>query len=263
MIDKLPDELRDIIAAETIAPVATEAAQLAVRAKLGASLGIAPVAAAAPAAVAAPAAAAATVKTALSIKLLSIVVGVAVVGGSAAVVVSSRAPKPVRSVPVASTPSPTVDLGPTAPEPVAVEPAVVEAPASEPPVVERAAPIPAVAASRPPVSPKKPAVIEVPPHVEPPPAAPVIRTQSQLLADASRALSTGDPERTLALVDEDLRAHGNGPLAEDREALRVSALLALGRSADARAAARRLLAAYPQTIHRALVDRALTEKESR
>lgn len=263
MIDKLPDELRDIIAAETIAPVATEAAQLAVRAKLGASLGIAPVAAAAaPAAVAAPAAAVATVKTALSIKLLSIVVGVAVVGGSAAVVVSSRDPKPVRSVPVASTPSPTVDLRPTAPEP-AVEPAVVEAPASEPPVVEPAAPIPAVAASRPPVSPKRPAVIEVPPPVEPPPAAPVIRTQSQLLADASRALSTGDPERTLALVDEDLRAHGNGPLAEDREALRVSALLALGRSADARAAALRLLAAYPQTIHRALVDRALTEKESR
>lgn len=95
------------------------------------------------------------------------------------------------------------------------------------------------------------------------PALPRGRSQVELLAEATRALTDGDATRVLALVDEDLRAHRNAPLAEEREALRLSALLALQRTTEARAAAQRFVARYPRTSHHRLVERALAEESSR
>lgn len=83
------------------------------------------------------------------------------------------------------------------------------------------------------------------------------RSQASILAEATRALTDGDGSRVLVLVAEDRRAHRDGPLAEEREALRLSALLVLDRSKEARAAAHRFLARYPTTSHKRLVDRAL------
>ncbi|HEY5926477.1 MAG TPA: hypothetical protein VIV11_32545 [Kofleriaceae bacterium] len=281
MIEPIPYALRDLVAEETTAPVTTARAQAAVRAKLGATLGIAAIAAtgaatastaAASTAVASTAVASTTtvaastvatstvatstvatttvaagttaaVKTALSIKLVGVVLGVGAAGAVATTVAVTRDDsKPAR--------------------PAIVERAPVERPSPPPPPrhsqvrvepIEDVAPAPVVVDEPPPREPArrptaKPAPVE--------PAAPV-RSQSQLLADASRALSQGDAARALALIEEDTKHHGIGPLSEEREALRISVLSALGRSDDARQAARRLLATYPNTIHRRLAERAL------
>jgi hypothetical protein len=98
------------------------------------------------------------------------------------------------------------------------------------------------------------------PSVARKPARVAQRTQVALLAEATRALSDGDALRVLALVDEDLRAHRDAPLAEEREALRISALLALHRTSDARAVATRFLSRFPHTSHRALVERAIAQE---
>lgn len=97
--------------------------------------------------------------------------------------------------------------------------------------------------------------------VEAPPAAAPPRSQAQFLADASRALSLGDASHALQLIDEDTRIHPGGALVEERDALRINALTTLGRDAEARVAARRLLAAYPNSIHRRLAERVLAKEK--
>ena len=66
MSDELPDVLRDLVAAERAAPIASPAAQAAVRTKLGATLGIAK-------ATAVTATTATVVKTTLTLKILAVV----------------------------------------------------------------------------------------------------------------------------------------------------------------------------------------------
>jgi hypothetical protein len=87
----------------------------------------------------------------------------------------------------------------------------------------------------------------------------VVRSQVELLRDATRFLSQ-DPHRALRLLAEDARDHPDGSLAEEREALRLQALLALGRTTEAREAARSFRMTYPHTIHQTLVARALAEE---
>jgi hypothetical protein len=61
---------------------------------------------------------------------------------------------------------------------------------------------------------------------------------------AHDALREGRPAAALERMDEHRRAYPNGALSEEREALRVGALCALGRS-DAQAEARAFLANHP------------------
>lgn len=252
MIDPLPEELRALVTAEQAAPVASEAMRVAVGAKLGATLGIAPVAAAASA------------KLALTIKVLGVVLAVTAAGTTAAVVsrsppvTSERAPARGLRVAVSSTPMPPMPVIVAVAGPEPAEPVTIDADEPQPARPRPARARPARASKPVIVAPPAQSSEQVVAEPEPQPVpAPRPRTQSQLLADASRALSSGNAERALALVDEDFAAHRDGALAEEREALRVTALIALGRRAAARAAARRLVAAFPHTMHRALVDQAL------
>ncbi len=98
------------------------------------------------------------------------------------------------------------------------------------------------------------------PPLQAPVAAPAPRSQAQYLADASRALSLGDAAHALELIDEDTRVHPSGALVEERDALRINALSTLGRDAEAREAARRLLATHPNSIHRRLAERVLAKE---
>ena len=64
--------------------------------------------------------------------------------------------------------------------------------------------------------------------------------------------------RTLGRMG-DQQDHPTGGLAEKRDALIVQALAKLSRSEEARVAAAEFIARYPNTIHRARVERVLEE----
>jgi hypothetical protein len=265
MSEPLPPELEHFVHAEASAPVTTRDAQRAVRAKLGATLGIATVAAGtavtgiatgtaatgtaatgtATAGVASAAAGTVAVKSALAIKLAAVVltVGAGTVATTVVVTRDREAPRPVvmseRAKPNAAVATPRSAIRVEPIEDPVVPPVIVEEPQLEPP------------------RPRTPAK-----RVEPPaPAAePARPSQSQLLADASRSLSQGNAARALELIEDDTRANATGPLAEEREALRISTLVALDRIADAQAAARNLLATYPSSIHRRLAEQVLAKE---
>jgi outer membrane protein assembly factor BamD (BamD/ComL family) len=101
-----------------------------------------------------------------------------------------------------------------------------------------------------------------PPAAPPPAQAAPKRSASAarqyvLLARAWTAIERGEAETALELVERHRAAEPDSVLAEEREALRVVALLRLRRLAEARAAAKEFVARYPNSIHRPLVDPAL------
>jgi hypothetical protein len=67
---------------------------------------------------------------------------------------------------------------------------------------------------------------------------------ARLLRDVRTALSAGQNERALALLDSRKAGLPAGALAEEREAARIVTLCKLGRGAEARARATRFLAAH-------------------
>jgi hypothetical protein len=265
MIEPLPEELQHLVAAETSAPVISDQARAAVRAKLGATLGIGGAAVAVSTAQVASAKAATAVttkasvaaatggvavKSAIAIKLIVVVVSVGAVATTVAVTRDREPTAPV----VERAPRTTTANAPAKQPALRVEP-IVE-PIVEP--VEQPA-IPPPQPTPPPRRIKQQAT-EPPPAEAPPTEAPAPPSQSQLLADASRSLSLGDAAHALELLDEDSKLHSGGPLVEERDALRISALSSLGRTTEARAAARHLLATYPHSIHRPLAERVLAKE---
>jgi hypothetical protein len=80
--------------------------------------------------------------------------------------------------------------------------------------------------------------------------------EARLLRSARRALAAS-PQRTLSLTDEHLRRYPHGILDQEREALAIEALMKLGRVDDARARARAFEVTYPDSPHRARIERAL------
>jgi hypothetical protein len=70
-----------------------------------------------------------------------------------------------------------------------------------------------------------------------------------LLQRAQDALR-GDPARALSLTDLHLARFPGGLLAQEREVIAISALLGMGRGAEARARAARFVAAFPASAHR-------------
>jgi hypothetical protein len=230
-VSELPPELRDLIAAERTSPLPTS--RIAVRSKLAASVGAAPLGHVASASLVG------------SAKVLAILAIVAATGTIAALSHStssetSRAPAVARvpvSVPV------TRAVEPGAPVP--------------PPHVELAAP-----ASPAPPPRLRPSIKKPPPEAvdEAVRAAvaesPRVASEAELLRRAWSA-STHDPAQTLALVIEDERFYPDGVLAEERDALRISALAKLDRLDDARVAATRFFVHHPDSVHRAMVERSI------
>lgn len=70
-----------------------------------------------------------------------------------------------------------------------------------------------------------------------------------LISKATTALRASEPAAALTALAEHHRRFPRGELSEEREGLRVHALLAAGRHDDARKARARFLARFPQSIH--------------
>ena len=165
--------------------------------------------------------------------LLATVAGVALVGGIATVVYLTTSSAP-------PTPAVTVALPSAAP-------VVASAPTTgttEP--VNRAEP--------PPVSDTQPATRapEEPTAAGPRPSASSRQDRGseelQLLSRARKADARGDFSEVLALASEHERTFPAGRLAEEREVLRVRALVGLGRMDQARRAAARFHRQFPRSV---------------
>jgi hypothetical protein len=116
-------------------------------------------------------------------------------------------------------------------------------------------PAPSVAPPRTPASTAIPAPIDdAPPsrpHVLPPPRlspADAMRAELLLLRPARAAVAREDFAAALPPIAEHARRFKDGRLAEEREALRVKALVGLGRSDEARRAAAAFRAHFPHSV---------------
>lgn len=265
--DQLPEDLAALFAAERAAPVVVEGAKAIVKAKLAASVAGVPLGASASLLGGAG--------KLISVLALSFGIGAGAIavsrGGSEPVDVPPpprvEIVEPVISAhvepdrPSASSIAAPV-LVPVAPParpvrraaieqrvPVAVDPPVA-LPDVPPPPDTSPAPSPPSQPAAPSVSPVAEAVAAAPPAPAP---------ESSLLAQAWSALSRRDAAHALVLVRDGERAYPGGPLTEEREAIRISALSQLHRRDESRAAAARFLSNYPHSIHRPLVQRAIEE----
>lgn len=128
---------------------------------------------------------------------------------------------------------------------------VVSAP---PPAVSVAPPASAARAMRVADLPSVPTVAAVPP-----PAAPsaLIAVERSLLDGARSAFATGDYETALERLRHHAERHPSGVLAEEREALTIRTLVALGRKPEAKARASAFASKYPESIMRPAVEAAI------
>jgi hypothetical protein len=131
------------------------------------------------------------------------------------------------------------------------------APSSEPaPMI---APAPTITTTAPEPTPpgEEPAVMLAPQALDRPDAPRRAGpSQPELLAKAWQALAK-DPAQALKLVELDARLHARGALVEEREALRIQALVALDRRDEAAALAAKFSARFPRSVHRATVERSV------
>lgn len=80
-------------------------------------------------------------------------------------------------------------------------------------------------------------------------ATDALMAELALVREARNALRSESPARALELLDAHARAYPTGQMREDRLALRVEALCAAGKAAQARAEATLLQRAYPGSAH--------------
>lgn len=78
-------------------------------------------------------------------------------------------------------------------------------------------------------------------------------SEIELLRDAQAALSTS-PGRALSLTDEHAQRFPRGSLGQERDMIRIQALLALGRADEARALADDFRRRHPGSAHNARLD---------
>jgi hypothetical protein len=86
-------------------------------------------------------------------------------------------------------------------------------------------------------------------------------TEIDLLRRAQQALPAR-PQEALAAAEEHQRHFPGGVLAQEREVIVVSALVALGRRDEARSRARRFAETYPRSAHRAGVEALVRDSTS-
>ena len=123
-----------------------------------------------------------------------------------------------------------------------------------------------------PVSPRPVLQPETPPQASPVCPAPSPRASERyddadrglgheraLLDQARAALVGGDASRALAALDRHRRMFPDGRLEEERDVLRVRALLAAGRAKEAQVEAGRFLRKHPASLFRPAVEEAMTE----
>lgn len=81
-----------------------------------------------------------------------------------------------------------------------------------------------------------------------PDPAPSPRSEVELLREAQAALAS-NPKRALELTNAHARNYPSGVMSQEREMVRINALVATGRTAEARAAAARFRKAYPKSAY--------------
>lgn len=226
--DPLPDELADLFAAERAAPAGDPESRAKVRSRLAAAVGLLP----------GKAAAAAGTGTILGGAGKIIAVLAISVGGGITAVTVAKSSEPSYAAP------PAIQL--VAAERVEPSPAPLR-------VVQRdddqlPAPEPDV---EPVVDEKAAGTVRVAPPSE-----------AKLLKRAWSALASGDATQTLELIREVERLHPGGALVEEREALRIQALVKLGLLVEARTAAQQFVVQFPRSVHRPHVERAIKPEES-
>lgn len=103
--------------------------------------------------------------------------------------------------------------------------------------------------------------VEVPVPAKPPVKLPATPSDDEKLAaeralvEAARvALTRGQTAEAVTLLERHVREFKSGRLAEERESLFIQALLALGRTDDARVRAAQFRKAYPESLLRPLID---------
>jgi hypothetical protein len=230
MTEPLSPELAELFAAEKVAPAASHAARVALRARIARTVAHLPLGAAA------------SVGVGKLLAILAVVVGAGT--GTYALVRDHGQPAPVApvtSIVAPVLPSPAVpSVKPVAPPTVApVLPPV-------PPVVSVDAPSPRIALAKAPSN----TLVRAPSPSE-----------ATLLAQAWSALES-DAAHALELAHHDEALHPEGALREEREALEVVALAKLQRRSDAVAAASEFVKHHPNSVHRALVERSLRSEPS-
>jgi hypothetical protein len=87
--------------------------------------------------------------------------------------------------------------------------------------------------------------------------APSLERELSLLERARTLLSEGQSQGTLQLLREHRLSYPNSALQQEREALAIRALIAAGRSVEARGRAVRFVEAYPTSALRGSVERAV------
>jgi len=159
-------------------------------------------------------------------------------------------------------PPPAPSIAAPAPAPVITSLPPEPAPSPSPPPPPSPSPSP----SPPPPPPPSPSPSPSPPRrPSPPPAsasaptADSIRAERALLAAANAALRDGDPAAALATLATHASRFPHGVLVEERNATRVLALCAAGRTADAEAARTDFLARWPRSVHAARVRTACVD----
>jgi hypothetical protein len=241
-IDRLPELLRDFVEAEKACPAPPSETEERVLTRLSATLGLPPVAgegsAAAPSeglpsASGTTAAKAGTILRHVSRRgFATFLVGAAVgasVYGTAEHFVRRGEPtaRPPTEAPAVLAPAP---------------PAPAEAAAAE-------ADVPA------------PAPVTGPPPARARPNEPSrdrgLGAERKLIEMARSALARGQADGALASLARHARAFPNGQLGEERDSLRVQALVAKGRLAEARSSAERFRRKYPRSLFIPVVERAL------
>ena len=112
--------------------------------------------------------------------------------------------------------------------------------------------VPHVVANAPASAPPAVAVPDLPPApaVAAPglPPADAAREELHLMRQARAAVARGDFTAALSPINEHTRRFKNGRLVEEREALRVRALVGLGRSEEARRAAAAFRTRFPRSV---------------
>jgi hypothetical protein len=259
---ELPPELESLVTAERNAPAGSAMDHRRIRARLGVGLGVLGVTAGNSAASGGPAAggAAAASATAVGGSLVAklVVVGFvlsAATGGAYMLGRKHGSESAHRPAPVAVEHSMHVDVDEQVREDREVVAAVETPRASVPP--DAVAPATEGEASQPDIAtrPVRRALAHTEPDAprdnEPSPA------EAALIVAAWRAVDHRELVAATSALDEHERQFPGGLLAEERDALRVRALLLGGEQQQAEEHARGFLARYPGSVHAAAVERAL------
>jgi hypothetical protein len=95
-----------------------------------------------------------------------------------------------------------------------------------------------------------------PPVPEPAPSAvgADLQVERALLDQAQRALARGDSAASLGVLTTHVRRFPHGRLEEEREALAVKTLAALGRNDEAKTRGARFRARFPDSLMRSTVE---------